>query len=268
MGKTGVCLRRAQTLDATSLLTLASLFAPQALVSHKHIKKELANLLEMATSQAWRLKRYGRFVPGSTVEKTWKIFEASSDKPEIVLTIMESGFVLVMQGQESLDTIPLLNGSDLLKVHQKSDNLMFRFSVKGESRMMRMQFDGRSREEAIKECSTAVEKLMKYMPVTNQEDAPLPPNQSPAEVSAAVIQQTWRGKAVGVGPEVVQGSLSIKHLSQHMLGETALTLPQAYRHLSLAQGDLEPILRICLLDPSFPAYVEKVEGELKKLLQE
>ncbi|XP_034735268.1 meiotic recombination protein REC114 isoform X3 [Etheostoma cragini] len=222
----------------------------------------------MATSQAWRLKRYGRFVPGSTGEKLWKIFEASSDKPEIVLTIMESGFVLVMQGQESLDTIPLLSGSDLLKVHQKSDNLMFRFSVKGESRMMRMQFDGRSREEAIGECSTAVEKLMKYMPVTNQEDAPLPPNQSPAEVSAAVIQHTSRGKNVGVEPEVVQGSLSIKHLSQHMLGETALTLPQAYRHLSLAQGDLEPILRVCLLDPSFPAYVEKVEGELRKLLQE
>ncbi|XP_035855200.1 meiotic recombination protein REC114 isoform X3 [Sander lucioperca] len=222
----------------------------------------------MATSQAWRLKRYGRFVPGSTGEKPWKIFEANVNKPEIVLTIVESGFLLVMQGQESLDTVPLLTGSDLLKVHQKSDNLMFRFSVKGESRMMRMQFDGRSREEAIKECSTAVEKLMEYMPVTNQEDAPLPPNQSPAEVSAAVIQQTWQGKAVEVEPEVVQGSLSIKHLSQHMLGETALTLPQVYRHSSLAQGDLEPILRVCLLDPSFPAYVEKVEGELRKLLQE
>ncbi|XP_078114180.1 meiotic recombination protein REC114 [Sander vitreus] len=221
----------------------------------------------MATSQTWRLKRYGRFVPDSTGGKPWKIFEANVNKPEIVLTIVESGFLLVMQGQESLDTVPLLMGSDLLKVHQKSDNLMFRFSVKGESRMMRMQFDGRSREQAIKECSTAVEKLMEYMPVTNQEDAQLPPNQSPAEVSAAVIQ-TWQGKAMEVEPEVVQGSLSIKHLSQHMLGETALTLPQVYRHSSLAQGDLEPILRVCLLDPSFPAYVEKVEGELRKLLQE
>lgn len=57
-------------------------------------------------------------------------------------------------------------------------------------------------------------------------------------------------------------------LPQHILGETALTLPQVYRHSSLAQGDLEPILRVCLLDPSFPAYVEKVEGELRKLLQE
>ena len=54
---------------------------------------------------------------------------------------------------------------------------------------------------------------------------------------------------------------------QHFLGETAVTLPQVYCHASLAQGDLEPILRICLMDPSFHAFVEKVEGELRKLLE-
>lgn len=57
-------------------------------------------------------------------------------------------------------------------------------------------------------------------------------------------------------------------LPQHFLGETAVTLPQVYHHCSLAQSDLEPILRVCLLDPSFHAFVEKVEGELRKLLQE
>uniref|UniRef100_A0A4W6EQV1 Si:ch1073-75f15.2 n=1 Tax=Lates calcarifer TaxID=8187 RepID=A0A4W6EQV1_LATCA len=145
---------------------------------------------------------------------------------------------------------------------------MFRFTVKGESRMIRMQFDGSSRAEAIKECSSAVEKLMEYLPVTTQDDAPLPLNQPPAEASAPVIQQTWQGKAVGIEPEVVQGSLSIKRLAQHLLGETAVTLPQVYRHGSLAQGDLEPFLRVCLLDPSFHAFVENVEGELRKLLQD
>ncbi|XP_059206099.1 meiotic recombination protein REC114 isoform X4 [Centropristis striata] len=185
--------------------------------------------MEVASSQAWRLKRYGRFVPGSDQGKPWKVFEANGDKPAIFLRIVESGYLLVLQGEESLDTIPLVHGSDFLKVHQKSDNLMFRFTVK--------------------------------------EDAPVPPNPTPAEVSAPAIQ-TWQGKAVGVEPEVVQGSLSIKRLTKHMLGETAVTLPQVYRHGSLAQGDLETIVRLCLLDPSFPAFVEKVERELRKVLQE
>lgn len=57
-------------------------------------------------------------------------------------------------------------------------------------------------------------------------------------------------------------------LSQHFLGESVVRLPEVYRHSCLTQGDLELILRICLLDPSFPAFVEKVEAELRKLLEE
>lgn len=51
-----------------------------------------------------------------------------------------------------------------------------------------MQFDGKRREEAQKACSSAMEKLMEYLPVTCHEDAPLPPNQTPAEVFAPVMQ--------------------------------------------------------------------------------
>lgn len=45
-------------------------------------------------------------------------------------------------------------------------------------------------------------------------------------------------------------------------------LPEVHCHSYLPQGDLELILRLCLLDPSFPAFVEKVEAELQKLLEE
>ncbi|XP_056227647.1 meiotic recombination protein REC114-like [Seriola aureovittata] len=144
----------------------------------------------MATNQVWRLKRYGRFVPGIKDKRgqPWKVFKTNDSKPEIVLTIVESGYLLILQGQESLDTIPLLCGSDSLKVQQKSDNLMLQVTVKGESRMIRMQFDGSSRAEAIKECSSAVEKLMEYLPVATQDDTPPPHNHPPTEVSAPVIQ--------------------------------------------------------------------------------
>lgn len=61
---------------------------------------------------------------------------------------------------------------------------------------------------------------------------------------------------------------SLSGFLQHFLGEAAVILPEMYRHSFVAQGELEPILRICLLDPSFHAFVEKVEGELRKLLEE
>ncbi|XP_028258085.1 meiotic recombination protein REC114 [Parambassis ranga] len=222
----------------------------------------------MASGQTWRLKRYGRFVPGSNVTggNSWKIFEATCSEP-IVFTIVEAGYMMVLQGQECLDTIPLLCGPGSLKMHQKSDNLIFRYTVKGESRMMRMQFDGSSRAEAINECSSAVEKLMQYVPVTTQDDAPLHPNQPPSEAPAPATQ-TCQDKAERVELEVLQGSVSIRHLTQHFLGETTVILPEIYRHSCLTPDDLEPILRVFLLDPSFPSFVEKVEEGLKKMLQE
>lgn len=57
-------------------------------------------------------------------------------------------------------------------------------------------------------------------------------------------------------------------IPQHFLGDTPVTFPQVNSDSSLAPGDLEPFLRVCLLDPSFPAFVEKVEEELKKLLEQ
>ncbi|XP_055363230.1 meiotic recombination protein REC114 isoform X3 [Betta splendens] len=161
----------------------------------------------MATVPLWSLKRYGRLVQGpkKKARQRWKIFDRKGNKPEIVLTIVESGHLLVLQGEDSLDTVSLVCGSDSFHVHQESDGLFFRLNVQGKS-------------------------------VENEH-------------------------------EVAQGSSSMKDLAQHYLGET-MTLPQVYRHCSFESCDLEPFLRVCLLDSSFHAFVEKVEGELRKLLQE
>ncbi|XP_054587877.1 meiotic recombination protein REC114 isoform X4 [Nothobranchius furzeri] len=188
----------------------------------------------METTQTWKLKRYGRLVPQikQVGGKSFKMFESNNNKPDIVLTMLESGYLLISQGQKSLDTISLLSGSDLIQVQHKTDNLMFKLKMK-----------------------------------------------PPTEVSAAETQvgepsaqekqsKSCQGQTVGTEPEVVQGPLSIKRLTQHFLGETSVTLPQIYHHSSLAQGDLEPFLRVCLLDPSFHAFVENVEEELKKIREE
>ncbi|KAK5615454.1 hypothetical protein CRENBAI_000704 [Crenichthys baileyi] len=165
------------------------------------------------------------------------------------------------------DTIPLDGDSNSFKVQHKYDNLMFRFTVKGESRMIRMQFDGSSTAEAVNQCSRAVEKLMEYVPVMSVEVAAIHTNQPPTEVPPAA-QQSCQGTTGQTEPEAAQGSVSIRRLAQHFLGETALALPNMYSHSSLAPGDLEPILRVCLLDPNFPAFVEKVQDELEKLQEE
>ncbi|XP_024151241.1 meiotic recombination protein REC114 isoform X1 [Oryzias melastigma] len=224
----------------------------------------------MFVSQTWNLKRYGRFIPQSgkkmKAQPRWKIFEDKNSRSKILLTILGSGHLLVTRGHESLETIPLLTGCDSLKVQQKSENLMFQMTVKGVSRMLRMQFDGKDRVEAVSECSSAVEQLKKYLSVTTLDDPAVHPNQPPADAPAPASQRIRQEKSVE--PDVTQGSLSIRHLAKHFLGEASLSLPQMCSHTVLAEGGLEPVLRLCLLDPSFPGFVEKVEAQLQKMIEE
>uniref|UniRef100_A0A8C6WZ10 Meiotic recombination protein REC114 n=1 Tax=Neogobius melanostomus TaxID=47308 RepID=A0A8C6WZ10_9GOBI len=217
----------------------------------------------MAANQKWKLRRCARYTPHAKDKTTipWKVYEGSEKSP-IYLTILDSGYLLVMQGQESLDTVHLMSSGDNIKVNQKSDNLLFRFTLKGEIRMTRLQFQAKNKEEASKMCASALKKVMEYLPCACLEGTPQPPTQTHSETHA--IQ---RGNNVRHEHQPVQGVLPMKKLAQYFLGEAALTLPEVYHHSNLTHGEFEPILRVFLLDPSFHAFVEKVEGELKTLMQ-
>ncbi|XP_072320664.1 meiotic recombination protein REC114 [Eucyclogobius newberryi] len=219
----------------------------------------------MATNRTWKLKRFARYTPGAKDKTTipWKVYESGEKKSHIFLTILDSGHLLVMQGQESLDTVHLVTCRDDIKIQQKSDNLLFRFTLKGESRMTRMQFEGKTKDDASKESANALKKVMEYLPVTSLEGAPQPPNQTHTETSTQAAQS-----GDDVGREAVQGLLPMKKLAQYFLGDINLSLPEMYHHSHLKQGDLEPLLRVFLLDPGFHALVEKVEEQLTTLLQE
>ncbi|XP_042176117.1 meiotic recombination protein REC114-like [Oncorhynchus tshawytscha] len=118
------------------------------------------------------------------------MFEPSESAGELVLTIVESGHMLLSQGHELLDGFSLLDAPSFLTVQQKSDTLLFRLTVKGESCSIRMQFSG-SRAEALEERGSAVLRLKEYLPVTTQGGGPPPPlsctptsNQPPTKTTA------------------------------------------------------------------------------------
>uniref|UniRef100_A0AAY4AUP2 Uncharacterized protein n=1 Tax=Denticeps clupeoides TaxID=299321 RepID=A0AAY4AUP2_9TELE len=138
----------------------------------------------------------------------------------------------------------------------------------GESRLFRVQFDGSSRAEAVEQCSSAVLRLQEYLPVGSQSDWQFHIIRSQHGCRISCRFDVISTSPILPDPELAQGTLSLRCLAQHFLGEGDLSLPMAYHHLALPHGDLEPFLRLCLFDPSFPAFVEEVEGELKKLANE
>nr|XP_015199125.1 PREDICTED: meiotic recombination protein REC114 isoform X5 [Lepisosteus oculatus] len=133
----------------------------------------------------WPLRRYSRFLPKATAgdsTSSWKVFNSSESAGQLELTIVQSGHFLITQGHGLLEGFSLLNASNFLKVIQKTDILLFRFKIKSESRMFRVQFEGSSKEEALEQCQSAVIALQQYLFV---ESTPVQGEASSADTHSA-----------------------------------------------------------------------------------
>ncbi|XP_052044140.1 meiotic recombination protein REC114 isoform X3 [Apodemus sylvaticus] len=219
----------------------------------------------------WPLKRYGRFMlldnpesPGPSSEAeaahspTWKVFESSEESGCLVLTIVVSGHFFISQGQT------LLN----------------------KSRMFRIQFSGESKEAALEHCCGCVQSLAQYVTVQEPDSTTQELQKSPGPREAGESQgkdplqqgvsahnadrqaiehkhspQQHLCMAAGTGS--LQERTSVTHLAQSILAPEKLTL--AYEGSSWGTEELGPFLRLCLMDQNFPAFVEEVEKELKKI---
>ncbi|XP_066559008.1 meiotic recombination protein REC114 isoform X1 [Amia ocellicauda] len=219
-----------------------------------------------STKFRWTLKRYGRFVPmvkESAKNSSWKVFDSSGSEEQLLLTIVQSGHFLISQGPQLLEGFSLLNAPTFLKVVRKSDILLFSLKLKSESRMFRVQFEGGCREEALEHCWSAALRLQHYLPVRTQDCTQA---QGAASVSDTQHEnELCEGEAAGV---ITEGTLPVTQLAQSFLGECKLSLPLVYKHSTLPTKTLGPFLHLCLLDQNFPAFVEEVESELKKLANE
>ncbi|XP_055518897.1 meiotic recombination protein REC114 isoform X2 [Leucoraja erinacea] len=213
-----------------------------------HSAGQGGTVAELLSTSRWDLKRYARFTASGGAPSSWEVFESSLEKGFLSLTIVESGHFLISRGGTTL-----LEGFSLIEAHKwwkavrNADCVLFGSKVKNESRMFRVQFNGDSHKQALEHCSNCVQKLLLYIHV--QYAAGKTVNEAPLLSQPADSNQS--------------GSLEL----ESMLGDKS-NLPLAYQQSTLNTEELGPFLRLCLMDQSFPAFVEQVEQELKKLIEE
>ncbi|KAG8507441.1 Meiotic recombination protein REC114, partial [Galemys pyrenaicus] len=172
----------------------------------------------------------------------------------------------------------LVGSKNWLKIVRRVDCLLFGTTIKDKSRMFRVQFGGGSKEQALEHCCSCVQTLAQYITVQVPDgiSQELRPNPGPLKASE------------GPGKGCVQSSpLQLKHvvsLQTHQTSEQECVpartstaggrtssilaseeLPLVYEQSAWNVEELGPFLRLCLMDQNFPAFVEEVEKELKKL---
>ncbi|XP_004855566.1 meiotic recombination protein REC114 isoform X1 [Heterocephalus glaber] len=239
----------------------------------------------------WPLQRYGRFMlsearelsesgpkAGAVPSPTWKVFDSSEESGYLVLTIVISGHFFISQGQTLLEGFSLIGSKNWLKIVRRMDCLLFGATIKNKSRMFRIQFGGESKEQALEHCCSCVQSLARYTTVEVPDSITrLSPGllwagdhqgrdcAKSIPLQPGPCQDLERGKCVAAGVGAPEGRTSVAQLAQSILASEEL--PLAYEQSAWSVEELGPFLRLCLMDQNFPAFVEKVENELKKLTE-
>ncbi|KAF7252883.1 hypothetical protein EYD10_01985 [Varanus komodoensis] len=191
----------------------------------------------------WQLRRYGRFMPGAlgTASGSWEVLESSKESGFLVLTIVISGHFFISREKEVLN----------------------------KQRMFRVQFMGDSKTHAEEHCCQCMQKLADYVPLQEMDAARQELRQGhsltldgESQLKDAEQNVPMQHNAENVSP--AQGRLSVSEVAQY-IRTTNIELPFAYQQSMWNAEDLGSFIHLCLLDKSFPAFVEEVEKQLKKI---
>ncbi|XP_021263541.1 meiotic recombination protein REC114 isoform X2 [Numida meleagris] len=198
------------------------------------------------------------------------VFESNEESGHLVLTIVVSGHFFISQGRTVLEGFSLIDSQKWLRIVRRADCLLLHAQSKNECRMFRVQFGGDSKEQTQEHCCSCVQKLTEYVPVQVADEQSQNLCYSLSQVEDAERNNT---SGLCVPDEPLPDSCmnfgerrSTKQLAQSVLKQK-LELPLVYQHSVWSAQELGPFIRLCLMDQHFPAFVEDVEKELKKLTE-
>ncbi|XP_073217638.1 meiotic recombination protein REC114 [Lepidochelys kempii] len=246
---------------------------------------EPAGTLPCSGTETWPLKRYGRFVsPGAPpcgmgASASWKVLESNEESGYLILTIVVSGHFFISQRRAVQEGFSLIDAHKWLKIVRRADCLLFGSKFKqNECRMFRIQFGGDSKEQALEHCYSCVQKLADYVTVQVTDEPSQELHQGHSQLANRESQvkdseqNTSMLHVIDKPPaqsctSFPERQRSVTELAQSVLKSSTFELPLAYQHSVWTAEELGPFIRLCLMDQNFPAFVEEVEKELKKLTE-
>ncbi|KFV81726.1 Meiotic recombination protein REC114-like, partial [Struthio camelus australis] len=205
-----------------------------------------------------------------------KVFESNEESGHLILTIVVSSHFFISQGRAVLEGFSLIDSRKWLKIVRRADCLLFGAESKNECRMFRIQFGGDSKEQMLEHCCNCVRKLAEYVPVqvTDEQSQKLYQSLSQLANGESQVKDSEQSASILHTPDEpppysctsLGERRSVTQLAQSVL-KSKFELPLVYQHSVWNAQELGPFIRLCLMDQNFPAFVEDVEKELKKLTE-
>ncbi|XP_033727629.1 meiotic recombination protein REC114-like [Pecten maximus] len=114
-----------------------------------------------------------------------------------------------------------------------------------------MQFSDSNEQLDVEKCREFAERISEYFPMKV-----LPTEKNCRQLSGSE----------GRCKDTFEGEVTLSKIAKIVTKEEDASFPAAYQKCCNIPSDkLEFILRLCLSDPTFPAFVEEVEDKLNKI---
>ncbi|XP_076084727.1 meiotic recombination protein REC114-like [Mytilus galloprovincialis] len=200
----------------------------------------------------WKLNKYARFVQSDVSamvtkeEKAeWEYFD-NTPFP-LKLTLADRGHLLVSHGLTIMESYNLTMSQKYLRGQSKGDTMIIFYHMQDVSHRFRIKFAASELKTSHEVCRECAEKMAKYFPV------------KAIVTTEAVNLENPSNKTT------LRGEVTLSDLANVVTGTSKNQLPSVYNNMPTDTTDIGVLLKLCLSDPSFPAYVEQVEKELDNL---
>ncbi|XP_048727041.1 meiotic recombination protein REC114-like [Ostrea edulis] len=197
----------------------------------------------------WKIQRYARqktvHKEGDNIE--WDDYD---DKQSPIDLRIQRGNLTLTQGKTVRESYNLPSSSQTLRAVSKGDTLLVVCRLKTSTHRFRVKFT-----EGKNSCEECAQQLSTFFPVKTLligTDTSQP---------GVLENQCER--------QLLQGEITLSNMAEAVSGSEFVRLPAAYDRVGSMDGvQLNTLIKFCLSDPKFPAFVEDVEKELIKIKEE
>eukprot|EP00112_Aurelia_sp_Birch-Aquarium-sp1_P014987 Seg3283.4 transcript_id=Seg3283.4/GoldUCD/mRNA.D3Y31 product="Meiotic recombination protein REC114" protein_id=Seg3283.4/GoldUCD/D3Y31 len=224
----------------------------------------------------------------------WKVFTSYGSSNLIKIALAHPLKLLITSGDSLVLESLSLHGYEKvpwIKAICRGDSMLFIYRIKETARRFRIIFAKDAKASEKENCKDFVQIISKHIQVkivdTQGDDA----NSQASESILADCSQTQtqlsssleyeympatKSQKIDKDPKStvpdahIFGTKSIRQLTDSLMKNSMDSLPQCYKSTNMIpeNENIDNLVKSCILDPNFPAFVAKVEESMKRLLSE
>jgi len=216
---------------------------------------------------SWQLEKYARFLGNSErdvyesePEVDWDYFELGFPSDTIYIAVEQPANLTIKRGIDVLESFTLLQSTDTFKVVARDDCMLFYCKNEQNVRRFRVKFATTEDSDGVKSCNAFIQQIIRYVHVESVS--------SNGDLNSLNMSQMEKP-----GPERIDDQNSMSPISIATVAETicsgdSTSLPEYYGagNLHVEDSTAPSLIKTCLLDPNFPAFVEEVEKQVLSLI--